>query len=153
MENAADEYGGIPHVLYALSGQDIDPEDPFGNVADADKQLVKPQYFFVSSDAGAPGLEAFFWFIENIKMARGLDFTVNKENFSRDDRIVEWLAELSTQLDELYIVHFDGAGEDYHFTILNKEDCEKAMDLFKQMTASIDGYSYASFVIADDFFG
>lgn len=153
LENAVDEYRGIPAVLYVLSGHDIDPEDPFGNLADENKQLVKSQYYFVSSDAGAPDLEDFFWFIENIKTARGLDFTIDEEKFSDDDCIIEWLAELSAQLEDLYIVNFDGASEDYHFTIMNKEDCEKAMDLFKKMTADIDGYSYTSFVITSDFEG
>lgn len=153
LENAADEYRGIPAVLYVLSGHDIDPEDPFGNIADEDKQLVKPQYYFISSDAGAPELEDFFWFIENIKTARGLDFTIDEEKFSDDNCIIEWLAELSVQLEDLYIVNFDGASEDYHFTIMNKEDCERAMDLFKKMTADIDGYSYTSFVITSDFEG
>lgn len=31
------------------------------------------------------------------------------------------------------IVNFDGAGEDYHFTIMGKDDCKKAMDLFQKM--------------------
>lgn len=153
LENAADGYGGIPAVLYVLSGHDSDPDDPFGNVADEDKQLVKPQYYFISSDAGAPDLEDFFWFVENLKTARGLHFDINKKNFSQDDCIVEWLAELSTQLANLHIVNFDGASEDYHFTIMKKDDCEKAMDLFKKMTASMDGYSYASFMITGDFQG
>lgn len=153
LENATDEYSGIPAVLYVLSGHDTDPEDPFGNIADEDKQLVKSQYYFISSDAGAPDLEDFFWFIENIKMARGLDFTIDEENFSEDDCIIEWLAELSAQLEDLYIVNFDGGSEDYHFTIMNKEDCEKAMDLFKKMTEDIKGYSYTSFVITSDFEG
>ncbi len=153
LENAVNGYGGIPNVLYVLSGHDIDPDDLFGNVADQNKQLVKPQYYFVSSDAGAPALEDFFWFIENIKTARGLDFTINKEKFSDDDCIVEWLAELSAQLKDLYIVDFDGASEDYHFTIMNKDDCEKARDLFKRMTDHIDDYPYTSFVITSDFQG
>lgn len=153
LENAVDEYRGISAVLYVLSGHDIDPEDPFENLADENKQLVKSQYYFVSSDAGAPDLEDFFWFIENIKTARGLDFTIDEEKFSDDDCIIEWLAELSAQLEDLYIVNFDGASEDYHFTIMNKEDCERAMDLFKKITADIDGYSYTSFVITSDFEG
>lgn len=66
---------------------------------------------------------------------------------------MEWLAELSTQLDGLYIVNFDGASEDYHFTIMDKDDCEKAMGLFKKMTSHIDGYSYTCFVITGDFEG
>ena len=153
MESAADEYLGIPAVLYVLSGHDTDPDDPFGNVADEDKQLVKSQYFLISSDAGAPDLEDFFWFIENIRTARGLDFSINEDKFSNDDCIVEWLAELSAQLDNLYIVNFDGAGEDYHFTIMDKDDCQKAMDLFKRLTAHINGYSYTSFIITSDFQG
>lgn len=153
LENAVDEYGGIPDVLYVLSGHDIDPDDPFGNIADESKQLVKPQYYLISSDAGAPALEDFFWFIENIKTARGLDFAINKENFSDDDCIVEWLAELSTQLKGLYIVDFDGAGEDYHFTIMNKSDCEKARELFKRITDHINGYLYTSSIITGDFQG
>lgn len=107
----------------------------------------------VSSDAGAPDLEDFFWFIENIKTARGLDFTVNEDNFSDEDCIIEWLAELSAQLEDLYIVDFDGASEDYHFTIMKKEDCEKAMDLFQKLTAPIKGYSYTSCVITSEFEG
>ena len=150
LENAADEYSGIPTVLYVLSGHDTDPS---GDLVDEDKQLVKPQYYFISSDAGAPDLEDFFWFIENVKTARGLDFTIDEEEFSDDDCIVEWLAELSAQLEDLYIVDFDGGSEDYHFTIMNKEDCEKAMDLFKKITAYIDGYSYTSSVITSDFQG
>ncbi len=153
LEHAADEYGGIPAVLYVLSGHDIDPDDPYGNVAGADKQLVKSQYYFISSDAGAPAVQDFFWFIENIQTARGLHFTIDKEKFSNDDCIVEWLAELAAQLEDLYIVCFDGASEDYHFTILNKSDCEKAMDLFREMAAGIEGYSYTSFIIAEDFQG
>ncbi|MCI8360904.1 MAG: hypothetical protein HFE86_06175 [Clostridiales bacterium] len=154
MEKDADGYGGIPAVLYLLSGQDADPDDPFGNTADAGKQLVKPQYYFISSDAGAPCLEDFFWFIEDgIKTARGLDFVIDKERFSNDDCIIEWLAELSAQLKDLYIVAFDGAGEDYHFTILNQADCEKAMELFKRTAAHVNGYSYASRVITSDFQG
>ena len=152
-ENAVDEYHGIPAVLYVLSGNDTDPDDLFENIADEDKQLVKPQYYLISSDAGAPDLEDFFWFIENIKTARGLDFTICEENFSEDDCIVEWLAELSTQLEDLYIIDFDGASEDYHFTIMNKEDCGKAMDLFKRMTDRIESYSYTSFIITSDFQG
>ena len=31
------------------------------------------------------------------------------------------------------IVDFDGASEDYHFTIMGKDDCKKAMDLFQKM--------------------
>jgi len=153
MENAEDEYGGIPSVLYVLSGQDVDDDDPFGNIADDEKQLLKPQYCLISSDAGAPALEDFFWFVENLKKARGLDFTIDQGKFSNDDSIVEWLAELSTQLNGLYIVNFDGAGEDYHFTIMDQEDCEKARTLFRQMTAHIDGYTYGSFVITSDFQG
>ena len=153
LENADDEYGGVPAVLYLLSGHDTDPADPFGNIADADKQLVKSQYYLISSDAGAPCTEDFFWFIENIKTARRLDLIVNREKFSDDDCIVEWLAELSEQLEDLYIVNFDGAGEDYHFTVMNKDDCEKVMELFRRMTAHIDGYSYTSCVITGDFQG
>lgn len=153
LENAGDEYGGIPAVLYTLSGNDTDPDDPFGNTASEDKQYVNPQYYLVSSDAGAPDLEDFFWFIENIKTARGLDFTVNEDNFSDEDCIIEWLAELSAQLEDLYIVDFDGASEDYHFTIMKKEDCEKAMDLFQKLTAPIKGYSYTSCVITSEFEG
>ena len=153
LENASDEYGGIPNILYVLSGQDIEPDDPFGNVADEGRQLVKPQYYLISSDAGAPALEDFFWFIENIKKARGLDFAIDGEKFSDDDCIVEWLAELAAQLKDLSIVGFDGASEDYHFTIMDKGDCEKSMDLFKKMTAHIDGYNYTSFVITSDFQG
>ncbi len=153
LENASDEYGGIPDILYVLSGHDVDPDDPFGNTADEDKQPVKPQYYLISSDAGAPDLEDFFWFIENIKTARELDFTIDEEKFSDDDCIVEWLAELSAQLEGLYIVNFDGAGEDYHFTIMSKDDCEKAMDLFQKMTAHIDGYSFTSCIITSDFQG
>jgi hypothetical protein len=37
------------------------------------------------------------------------------------------------------IVDFDGASEDYHFTFMSKDDCERAMDLFQKMTAHIDG--------------
>lgn len=153
MENAEDEYGGIPSALYVLSGQDVDDDDPFGNIADEEKQLVKPQYYLISSDAGAPGLEDFLWFVENLKEAHKLDFAVDQGKFSNDNSIVEWLAELSGQLNGLYIVNFDGAGEDYHFTILNQEDCEKVRALFQQMTARIDGYSYGSFVITSDFQG
>lgn len=153
LENAADEYSGIPDILYVLSGHDVDPDDPFGNTASEDKQPVKPQYYLISSDAGAPDLEDFFWFIENLKTARGLDFTMDEEKFSDDGCIVEWLAELSAQLEDLYIVDFDGASEDYHFTIMNKDDCEKAMDLFQTMTAHIDGYSFKTFVITSDFRG
>lgn len=150
LKNATDELGGIPNVLYTLSGHDTDPDDPFGNIADADKQLVKSQYYFISSDAGAPCLEDFFWFIESIQKARGLDFVIDKKRFSDDNSIVEWLEELATQLEDLYIINFDGASEDYHFTIMNQADCEKAMDLFKRMTAYIDGYSYTSFFITSD---
>lgn len=153
LENASGEYGGIPDVLYVLSGQDVDPDDPYGNVADEEKQLVKPQSYLVSSDAGAPALEDFLWFVENIKAARGLDFALQEEKFSDEDCIVEWLAGLSAQLDGLYIVNFDGASEDYHFTILNQEECEQAIRLFKQMTAHISGYPYTAFVITQDFGG
>lgn len=66
---------------------------------------------------------------------------------------MEWLAELSAQLEGLYIVNFDGASEDYHFTIMSKDDCDKAMDLFKKMTAHADGYSFTSYVISSDFKG
>ena len=153
LENAVDEYCGIPDILYVLSGYDIDPDDPFGNNASEDRQLVKPQYYLISSDAGAPDLEDFFWFVENLKAARGLEFTLDEEKFSDDDCIVEWLAELAAQLEDLYIVDFDGASEDYHFTIMNKGDCEKAMDLFSKMTAHIDGYNFKTFIITDDFQG
>ncbi len=153
LEQAEEEYGGIPEVLYVLSGHDADPEDLWGNVADEEKQAVKPQYYLVSSDAGAPELEDFFWYIENLRTARGLDFTVDQAGFSEEDCIVEWLAELSAQLKDLYILDFDGAGEDYHFTILNREDCEKARELFGRMTAPIEGYSYTSFLITEDFEG
>ncbi|MEZ3463170.1 MAG: hypothetical protein K1W23_13710 [Lachnospiraceae bacterium] len=153
MENAADEYGGIPDILYVLSGNDVDPDDPFGNMASDDKQSVKPQYYLISTDAGAPDLEDFFWFVENLRTARGLDFTIDEEKFSDDDCIVEWLAELAAQLENLYIVDFDGASEDYHFTIMSKNDCKKAMDLFQKMTSHIDGYTFKSFVITSDFQG
>lgn len=146
--NASDPYGSIPEVLYTLSGHAIDPDDPFGNVSDEEKQLVKPQYYLISSDAGAPCLEDFFWFIEDgIQKARGLNFTIHKEKFSDHDCIVEWLVELSAQLENFYIVQFDGASEDYHFTIMNLSECKKAMDLFKRMTAHIDTYVYTSFLI------
>lgn len=153
MENAADEYGGIPDILYVLSGNDVDPDDPFGNMASDDKQSVKPHYYLISTDAGAPDLEDFFWFVENLRTARGLDFTIDEEKFSDDDCIVEWLAELAAQLENLYIVDFDGASEDYHFTIMSKNDCKKAMDLFQKMTSHIDGYTFKSFVITSDFQG
>lgn len=153
LETAPDAYGGIPDVLYVLSGHDADPQDPFGNTAAPENQLVKPQFYLVSSDAGAPALEDFFWFIENIRAARGLVFSIEKERFSDDDCIVEWLAELARQLKGFSIVNFDGAGEDYHFTILHKADAEKAMDLFAEMTACIVGYPYSSFVLTDDFQG
>ena len=51
------------------------------------------------------------------------------------------------------IVDFDGASEDYHFTIMSKNDCKKAMDLFQKMTSHIDGYTFKSFVITSDFQG
>ncbi|MDE6686067.1 MAG: hypothetical protein K2K17_01975 [Lachnospiraceae bacterium] len=66
---------------------------------------------------------------------------------------MEWLAELSAQLKDLSIVNFDGASEDYHFTIMNHDDCEKVMKLFERMTAHIDGYHYSSFLITSDFQG
>ena len=154
IENDDDEPGGIAQVLYVLSGQDIDPNDEFGNMADWNKQLVKPQSYLISSDAGAPCLADFFWFIEDgIKTARGLDFAIDKTKFSDDDCIVQWLAELATQLDGLFIVNFDGAGEDYHFTIMNKTDCDKAMALFAKMTAHIADYDYTASVIDADFGG
>lgn len=153
LENAVDEYGGIPDMLYVLSGNDVDPDDPFGNMASEDKQTVKPQSYLISSDAGAPDLEDFFWFVENLKTSRGLDFALDEEKFSDEDCIVEWLAELAAQLEDLYIVDFDGASEDYHFTIMSKDDCEKVMDLFQKMTAHIDGYTFKAFVITDDFQG
>ncbi len=153
LENAADEYGGIPNMLYVLSGNDVDPDDPFGNMASEDKQTVKLQSYLISSDAGAPDLEDFFWFVENLKTSRGLDFALDEEKFSDDDCIVEWLAELAAQLENLYIVNFDGASEDYHFTIMSKDDCERAMGLFQKMTAPIEGYKFKSFVITDDFQG
>ena len=75
----------------------------------------------------------------------------------QDDQIIfafdDLMAELAAQLEDLYIVDFDGASEDYHFTIMNKGDCEKAMDLFSKMTAHIEGYTFKSFVITDDFQG
>lgn len=151
LENTTDDFGGISDILYVLSGQDTDLDE---NIADEDKQLIKSQYYLISSDAGAPCLDDFFWFIEDgIKTARCLDFTLDKEKFSDDDCIIEWLAELSHQLDGLYIINFDGASEDYHFTIMNKPDCEKAMNLFKRMTAHIMGYTYNSFLITEDFKG
>lgn len=153
MENAEDGCGGISDLLNVLSGHDIDPDDPFGNIADADKQLVKPQFYLISSDAGAPALKDFFWFIENIKAARGFDFTLDQEKFSDDDCIVEWLAELSAQLKNLCIVDFDGASEDYHFTIMNQDDCKKARNAFEEMTAHRKGYSFQSFLITSDFKG
>ncbi len=151
MENASDENDGIESGLYVLYGSDIDPDDPYRNVADADKQLVKPQFYLVSSDAGAPALEDFFWYVENIKSARELSFSVEKGNFSDDNSIVEWLAELSQQLEGLYIVNFDGGSEDYHFTIMGKSDCERAMEAFKNLTAHIHGYTYTSFLITEAF--
>lgn len=153
LENAADVYGGIPDVLYVLSGNDCEPGDPFGNTASPEKQLVKPQYYLVSSDAGAPDLEDFFWFIENIQAARGLAFTIDEEKFSDDDCIVEWLAELSRQLEGFSLINFDGASEDYHFTILRNEDCENAKALFQKITAHIEGYPYTAFEITEDFHG
>ncbi len=153
LEHADDDYGGIPRVLYILSGNDTEPDDPSGDIADEDKPLVKQQFYLISSDAGAPDLEDFFWFVENLKTARGLNFAVDKEKFSNDDCIVEWLAELSVQLEDLYIVNFDGASEDYHFTIMSRDDCEKAMDLFKKMTAHVSGYSYTSYLITGSFEG
>ncbi len=154
LENAADEYGGIPDVLYVLSGHAVDPEDPFGNIAYREDQPVRPQYYLISTDAGAPCLEDFFWFIDNIKEACGLAFPVDEERFSDDDCIVEWLAELAGQLEGSYdIVDFDGASEDYHFTIMKKEDSRKAMDLFGQLTADTEGYSCTAFVITKDFEG
>ncbi len=153
LESATDD-GGVADVLYVLSGNDTDPDNLIDeDIADEEKQLVKSQYYFVSSDAGAPELEDFFWYIDNIKTARGLDFSINEENFSEDDCIVEWLAELSAQLEDLYIVNFDGNSEDYHFTIMNKEESEKAMDLFQRMTDQICEYTYKSFVITSDFEG
>lgn len=89
MENTHDKYGGIPAILYLLSGMDSDPNDPWGNVANKEKQFVKPQYYLVSSDAGAPELEDFFWYIERLKVARGLNFPLHKERFSKDSSIVE----------------------------------------------------------------
>lgn len=152
LENVTDDAGGIPDVLYVLSGYDVDDSDSYHN--QREYQLVKAQYYFISSDAGAPCLEDFFWFVEDgIKMARELDFTIDRARFSDNDCIVEWLAELSSQLEDLYIVDFDGAGEDYHFTIMSKSECEKAMILFKKMTSHVKNYQYSSFLITSDFKG
>lgn len=153
IENASDEFGGIPDVLYILSGNDEDSEDSFENAESADNPLVKPQSYLISSDAGAPELGDFFWFIDNLKAARGLDFTIRKERFSENTSLIEWLAELSAQLKDLYILNFDGAGDDYHFTILNKADCERAIELFQKMTAHVKGYDYETTIITPDFQG
>ncbi len=153
VEKASDADDGIESILYVLSGSDVDENDPYQNVADKDKQLVKPQFYLISTDAGAPELEDFFWYIENIKTARGLSFPIDRENFSDDNSIVEWLAELSQQLEDLYIVDFGGSSEDYHFTIMNKDDCEKAIDLFHSLTTYISDNPYTSILITKDFKG
>lgn len=153
LENAADEYGGVPEILYLMSGAAADPDDPWGNVADEEKQFAKPQYYLVSSDAGAPELEDFFWFVENIKEARGLDFALDRSKFSDGGALPEWLAELAAQLGGLCVVNFDGGGDDYHFTIMDEADCAKARRLFEKITSHIGGYSYASHVVTEDFRG
>ncbi len=152
MESPADDSDGVEAILYVLSGSDIDPDDPYGNVADADKQLVQPQSYLISSDAGAPELEDFFWYLENLKAARGLSFSIEKDAFSEDESIVEWLAEFSRQLEDLRIVNFDGGSEDFHFTIMTQADCERAMALFQALTARSSNAPYASYLITADTF-
>ena len=153
MEEAEDEYGGVPEILYLMSGMAADPDDPWGNVADEEKQFVKPQHYLISTDAGAPELDDFFWFVENVKKARSLDLALDKERFSAGGSITDWLPELAAQLNGLYVVNFDGGGDDYHFTIMDQEDCAEARRLFEKITAHIEGYSYTSFIITENFCG
>lgn len=147
VEKASDEVDGMESVLYVISGRDIDESDPYHNVADEDKQLVKPQCYLISTDAGASELEDFFWFIENLKTARGLSFPIDKKKFSDHNSIVEWLEELSEQLEDLYIVNFAGNSEDFHFTIMDRDDSEKAIDSFKSLTADTSDDDDTSFLI------
>lgn len=147
LENSIEE-DGIAEILYILSGYETYSED-----SEIDP-LVECQHYFISSDAGAPSLEDFFAFIEEgIMPARELQFSIHKENFSDEDCIIEWLAELAFQLKDLYIINFDVGSEDYHFTIMNKQDCERAMELFAKISSCDTSYEYSSMIITEDFAG
>ncbi len=128
-ENDPDEATAAESVLYVLSGFQID-----------DARATEPQFYLVSTDSGSPELEDFFWFVDNIKKARGLSFTLDREKFSNDYCIDTWLSELAQQLSDLYIVIFDCVSEDFHFTIMNEDDSIKAMELFGRFTSGISGY-------------
>lgn len=137
LENDSGEGCGVANVLYALSGFDAD-------------EMIEPQFYLVSTDAGAPELDDFFCYVENIKKARDLSFPVDSDRFSDSDAIDLWLEELSQQLDGAYIIHFAEGSEDYHFTIMNKSDCQKAAKLFKGFTEGIDDNTYDSYIIGED---
>ena len=136
-ENDPDETTAAESVLYVLSGFEIDGT-----------KVTEPQFYLVSTDSGAPELEDFFWFVDNIKKSRGLSFTLDSEKFSESCCIDTWLSELANQLNDLYIVSFDGVSEDFHFTIMNKDDSIKAMELFGRFTANIAGYEHSSSIFA-----
>lgn len=80
-------------------------------------------------------------------------FSTEKIWIDRDDCIIEWLAELASQLKDLYITNFQDDSEDYHFVIMDKKDSEKALGLFREMTAHIKRCSFRCGVITSDFKG
>ncbi len=64
-----------------LCGHGTDPDDSFGNIASEDRQPVRPQYYFISSDDGAPDLEDFFGLLRISRRCGDLILLSIRKNF------------------------------------------------------------------------
>ncbi len=81
IEKDSDEDDRIESILYVFSGSDVDENDPYRNVADEDKQLVKPQFYLISTDAGAPELEDFFGTLRILRQHEDYPFLLTEKKF------------------------------------------------------------------------
>lgn len=115
--------------------------------------VVPEQYYIITSDNGAPDKKDFLCFMENLMRAHKVDFFFDRTAIDNKTALYCWLAETSEMVDRHlkthYLVNFYTQSEDYHFTFVRKDDYEKIVKLYKQLSKAFEEKDDNRVVIID----
>lgn len=138
-----DDEFAVSDMLHILSGY-----DEIGTVTDG---VVELQHYLITSDVGFPDLDIFYGFIDDgLNVARNLNLKYDKDMFDPDECMIEWMDELSVQIESqgLFIYAFDGGSDNYHYMIDTFDRGEKAIEEFNKITANVtNGYRFCGYTI------
>lgn len=102
-------------------------------------EIEDPLPAVITSDAGAPSLDDYYWYLDLLKKSRGVEFTLDKTKFSNDYAIDTWIYETAEQLPPqgLCVCCFASQSDDYQFTIAAPEEAERIIALANHLFPGI----------------